>query len=110
MKKPISADAARIYLQGALADAQQSACQTCKFPAPFWGPGVGPGSGYWYIKMPPSCPSGCLPVIVRVWSAFTMEFEIQREPYDAASHREERTRFQRLTSSGDAPRRRQNER
>ena len=110
MKKTISAQAAGVKLQSAFAEAQQSACGTCKFPAPFWGPGVGPGTGYWYVKMPPSCPQGCLSAIARVWSAFTMEYEIQREPYDVGAHHQERLRFTRLNSSRNPPGRRQNER
>lgn len=114
MKKPISSNEAAIYLQGAFTEAQQSTCRTCQFPASFWGPAAaGTGAGYWYLKMPPSCPHGCVSVIARLWAAFTTEYEIQREPYDAGSHREQRTLFPRQTSPRDARFarvRRQNER
>ena len=110
MKKPVSPEAAVIHLQRAFAEARPSTCKDCRFPAQFWGPAVGPGPGYWYIKMPAPCPHGCLAVIARLWAAYTTVYEIQREPYDASSHREQRTRFPRLNASRDALGRRQNER
>lgn len=90
MKTTISVTEATVHLLREFDKARPPGCRVCTFPKPFWGPAVGPGPGYWYLKMPPPCPDKCLLVIVRVWGAFTSEYDIEHRPYDTVAHREQR--------------------
>ena len=82
MKTTISLTEATVYLQREFEKARPPDCKTCTYPKPFWGPAVGIGTGYWYLKMPPPCSEKCLAVIAQLWAKFTTEHEIEHRPYD----------------------------
>ena len=77
-KKILGATEAAILLQREFARLKPAACQTCKAPLPFWGPGVVSGNGYWYVKAIPPCPHQCGRLISRLWAEITLHYEIIR--------------------------------
>jgi hypothetical protein len=82
-KKTLSvADATRL-LEARFAQLRSESCNTCKVPAPIWGPGVVSGTSYWYLKMLPPCPSRCAQVITKIWAEITTEYQIVRSAQES---------------------------
>ncbi len=68
------------YLIAAFDKARPAQCHSCRFPLPFWGPGVGMSSGYWFMPSPAACPNDCHRVIAELWARVTTEYELASPP------------------------------
>ena len=89
MKKNLSATETAMLLQREFARLKPVECKTCTAPAPYWGPGIQNGTGYWYLRMIPACRFHCNQVISKIWADITNEYQIQRSEAESG-----RTRFE----------------
>lgn len=52
-------------------------CASCLVPFPFWGPGAGSSTGYWYLPTPDPCSNGCDRVLLELWARITAQYQIE---------------------------------